>query len=214
MSLLKTICSKHSIPTYVFTDKEGSSHQLNFKSARCCQFEILHSTHRYPQSNGFIEAIVKIVKQTMSKVEQSGEHPHITVLTYRFTPRSPWKLSPAKAVTQHKFRALLLVKQHLSGQLTTSREIMLHKKKPQQLAEHYICRAHQLQEVQQYQCAINSGQPIWQEATVTGMPTEKTAGAYQVQTNSGAYSYTTISILMTTVTDLCTSDLYRKCCEH
>ena len=54
--------------------------------------------------------MVKIVKQAMSKVEQSGKDPHLVVLAYRVTLRGPGKLSPAEAMTQCKFRALLPIK--------------------------------------------------------------------------------------------------------
>ena len=126
MSLLKTIFSEHGIPTYVFTDLGGQFTSAEFQEfARCYPFEILHSTSRFLQFNGFIEAMLKIVKQAISKVEQSGEDPHLAMLAYRVTPRGQGKLSPAEALTQHKFRALLHTKQHLSAQLTSSREIML-----------------------------------------------------------------------------------------
>ena len=74
-------------------------------------FEILHSEPRFQQSSGFNE--------TMSKAEQSRENQHPALLAYRVMPRGPWELSPAKAGNQHKFRALLPIKQHLSAQLTT-----------------------------------------------------------------------------------------------
>ena len=61
----------------------------------------------------------------MSKAEDSGEDPHLAMLAYRVTPRGPQKLSPAEAMTQHKFRTLLPIMWHLSAQLTTTREIML-----------------------------------------------------------------------------------------
>ena len=94
---------------------------------RCYQFEILHSTPRYPHSNGFIEAMAKFFKQTTSKLEQSWKDPHLTILAHRVTARGPRKLSPAEVMAQCKFRALLPIKQHLSAQLSTSRKIMLPK---------------------------------------------------------------------------------------
>ena len=73
MSLLKTVSSEHGIPAYVFTDQGRQFTSAEFQEcAKCYQFEIYHSTPRYPQSNGFIEAVVRIVKQTVHKVEQSG----------------------------------------------------------------------------------------------------------------------------------------------
>ena len=85
--------------------------------------------------------------QTMSKVEQQGEDQDLALLAYRITPRVPERFGPAEAMTQHKFRALLSLKQHLSAKLTTGREIMLQHR--QQQAEHYDQTACQLQELQQ-----------------------------------------------------------------
>ena len=67
----------------------------------------------------------------MSKAEQSGEDLHCVMLAYRVTPRGPGKLSPAEVMTQHKLRALLSIKEHLSVQLTTGRESMLQQKQQQ-----------------------------------------------------------------------------------
>ena len=74
MSLLKTIFLEDGIPAYMFTDKER-----HFTSAvvqgftKCYQLEILHSTPRYPQSNQFIDPMVKIVKQTIKKADSQGK---------------------------------------------------------------------------------------------------------------------------------------------
>ena len=77
--------------------------------------------------------MVKIVKQTMGKAEHSGEDPYCTVLAYRVTPRGPEKLSPAEEMSEHKFKALLAIKQHLPAKLTTSRKITLQEKQQQQI---------------------------------------------------------------------------------
>ena len=55
----------------------------------------------------------------------SAEHCHLVMSVYRVTPKGPGKLSSTDEMTQHKFRALIPFKQHLSAQLTTNREIML-----------------------------------------------------------------------------------------
>ena len=135
---------------------------------------------RYPQYNEFTEAMIKIVKQTMKKkTEWSKEEPHHAMLACRITRRGPGKLSPADTMTQHKFRALLLIKQHLSTQLTTRKEITLQQNKQQ--AKNYNCTSQQLWELQQYQPVwvyIDSGQQIMQKAAVIGTPKEKVPRAY------------------------------------
>ena len=72
------IFSEHGIPDYVFTDQQRQFKSAEFQEfARCYQFEILHLTPTFQQSTGVIEAMVIIVKQTMSKAEQSGENTHL-----------------------------------------------------------------------------------------------------------------------------------------
>ena len=60
---------------------------------------------------------LKVIKQLISKADQASEDVHIAMLAYQVPPRGPGKLSPPEAMTQHKFEALLLVKQWLSAQL-------------------------------------------------------------------------------------------------
>ena len=118
-NILKTMFSKHGILAWVFTDQGRQ-----FASAECHEcyrFEILHLMPRYSQSNGFIECMVKITKEIMSRANQGGEDAHLAVLAYRVTPRGSGKLSPAEAMTKHKLRALLPIKQHLFTQLNASK---------------------------------------------------------------------------------------------
>ena len=68
VSLLKTIFQEDGIPAYVLTDQMRQLTSAEFQEfARYYQFEIFHSTPLLPQSNGFTETMVKIVKQTMNK---------------------------------------------------------------------------------------------------------------------------------------------------
>ena len=68
ITILKLMFSEHGIPAHVFTDQGRQFTSEEFcEFAKCYGFEILHSTLRYPQSNGFIELMVKVMKQVMSK---------------------------------------------------------------------------------------------------------------------------------------------------
>ena len=75
------------------------------------------------------------MKQTISRANQAGEDAHHAMLAYMVNPRGPGKLSPAEAMTEHKFRALLPIKQPLSTRLNVTREIMMQQRQRQ--AEHY-----------------------------------------------------------------------------
>ena len=60
------------------------------------RFEVQHSSPRYPQSNGVIEPVVRVVKGIMEKAEESGSDPHLAMLIYRATPIRSGQLSSAQ----------------------------------------------------------------------------------------------------------------------
>ena len=139
VNLLKTVFSEHGIPAYVLMDQ--GRHFQEF--TRYYQLEIFPLTTRFPQSSGFIEAMVNIVKHTMRRAEQSQEGPPLAKVAYRVTPRCPGKISLAEAMNHCKFRVLLPIKQNLSAKLTTTRETMLQQR--QQQAENYNHAARTIQ---------------------------------------------------------------------
>ena len=68
-SLLQTIFSEYGVPATVYTDQGTQFVSHEFKQfALQYRFQVQHSSPRYPQSNGFIEAMVKVVKGIMAKV--------------------------------------------------------------------------------------------------------------------------------------------------
>lgn len=93
------------------------------------RLEVQHSGPRYPQSNGFVEAMVKVVKGIMEKAEDSGSDPHLAMLIYCATPIRPGQLSPGEMLSQQKCRALLPIYQYLHqailGQAAQSHSYML-----------------------------------------------------------------------------------------
>ena len=48
---------------------------------------ISDSSLKFPQSIGFIQGMVKIVKQTMSKARQSEEDSHLALIGYTVMPK-------------------------------------------------------------------------------------------------------------------------------
>jgi len=89
------------------------------------RFQVQHKSPRCPQSNGFIEAMVKMAKNIMENAEESGSDSHLAMLIYRSTPITPGQLSPAELLTQHKYRALLPIHQYLHPNLVKSREELI-----------------------------------------------------------------------------------------
>ena len=103
-NILKIMFSKHGIATCVFTDQGGQFTSPEFqKYVKYCRFEVFHSTPRNTQSNGFIESMVKVMKQIMSKADQARKDAHLVMLAYRVTPRGPGKLSIAETMTLSNF---------------------------------------------------------------------------------------------------------------
>ena len=108
--LNNTIATKHGKPTHVYRDKGRQFTFAEFPEfAKWYRFEVLHSKLRYPQLNGFMESMVMVMKQIMSKADQARKDAHLSMLAYQVTPNGPGKLSPFEAMTQHIFRALLPV---------------------------------------------------------------------------------------------------------
>ena len=156
ISLLKTIFAEYGIPATAYADQGTQFMSKEFKEfALQYRFQVQHSSLRYPQSNGFIEAMVKLVKSIMERAEESGSDPHLAMLIYRATPVRPRQLSPAELLTQRKYRALLPIRQYLHPNLETSREAQIAQKQTQ--ADHYNWTANELQDLQQLQCSYPGG---------------------------------------------------------
>ena len=113
------------------------------------ELQIWNTASRYPELNGFIRSMVKVVKQIVIRSEQANEDAYIAVLAYRSRLRGPDKLSLAEAMTQDRLRALLPIREHLPARLEESREVMLQQKQKQ--AEYYSQAAWLLPELQQDQ---------------------------------------------------------------
>ena len=137
------------------------------------RFKVQHSGPRYPQSNGFIEAMVKVVKGKMEKAEDSGSDPHLAMLIYRVTPIRPGQLSPGEMLSQRKYRALLPIHHYLHPNLEISREALIAQKQAQH--DDYGQTAKKLKDLQQFQSVqfqLDPKKPVWQKATVVQQPNE------------------------------------------
>ena len=188
ISLLKTIFSECGVPATVYTDQGTQFVSREFKQfALQYRFEVQHSSPRYPQSNGFIEAMVKVVKGIMEKAEESGSDPHLAMQIYRATPIRPGQLSPGEMLSQRKYRALLPIHQYLHPNPEINREAQIAQKQAQR--DDYDRTAKKLQDLQQFQSVrfqLDPKKPIWQKATVVQQPNESSPRRYEVQTESGA----------------------------
>ena len=188
INLLKTIFAEYGIPAVVYTDQGTQFASEEFRAfAVEYRFQVQHSSPRYPQSNGFIEAMVKTAMNIREKEEESGSDPHLAMLIYQSTPIRPGQLSPAELLTQRKYRALLPIHQYLHPNLEKSREAQIAQEQTQ--ADYYNQKAKQLQDLKQYQSVrvqLDPNKPVWQKATVIQQPTDRSPRRYQVQTECGA----------------------------
>ncbi|UYV60823.1 K02A2.6-like [Cordylochernes scorpioides] len=94
----KSIFARHGIPLEVRSDNGPQFGSLFKEFAHDYGFTHVTSSPRYPQSNGFIESFVKIVKERISK----SKDPYLAFLAYRATPLangfSPAELSMGRRV--------------------------------------------------------------------------------------------------------------------
>ncbi|UYV62759.1 K02A2.6-like [Cordylochernes scorpioides] len=94
----KSIFARHGIPLEVRSDNGPQFGSLFKEFAHEYGFTHVTSSPRYPQSNGFIESFVKIVKERISK----SKDPYLALLAYRATPLangfSPAELSMGRRV--------------------------------------------------------------------------------------------------------------------
>ena len=100
VTVLKTIFSEYGLPEELVSD-QGTQ----FTSEQYTSFEeeynikITHCRPRYPQSNGFIESMVKITKQILQRCKQTSSDPHMAMLLYRATPLQSGMASPAELLS-------------------------------------------------------------------------------------------------------------------
>ena len=104
----KSIFARHGIPDTVRSDN-GSQFEVTKTAefqqfARTYGFKHVTSSPRYPQSNGFVEAAVKIIKLRFKK----SKDPYLALLNYRATPLKNG-FSPAELLMGRRLQTTLPV---------------------------------------------------------------------------------------------------------
>ena len=184
---LKTIFSEMGIPAEVMTDQGTQFTSQEFKEfAGTYRFKITHSSPRYPQSNGFIESMVKVTKDIITKANAAKEDTHLAMLAYRTTPLGSGRPSPADLLKNRKMQCLLPIKGQLSFQQEMSREKDIKSKEAQaELYNQHAKRLQELENLQRCRIQLQPNQRQWTPATVI----ESKPGSdhsYLVQTDDGA----------------------------
>ena len=105
VTVLKTIFSEYGLPEELVSDQGTQFTSGSF--AEEYNIKITHSRPRYPQSNGFIESMVKITKQILQRCKQTSSDPHMAMLLYRATPLQSGMASPAELLSQRRYQTTL-----------------------------------------------------------------------------------------------------------
>ena len=111
VTVLKTIFAEYGLPEELVSDQKTQFTSEQYTSfAKEYNIKITHSSPRYPQSNGFIESMVKITKQILQRCKQTSSDPHLAMLLYRATPLQSGMASPAELLIQRRYQTTLLIK--------------------------------------------------------------------------------------------------------
>ena len=186
---LKTIFSEHGNPKIVYTDQGTQFTSAEFqKFASQYNFEIQHSSPRYPQANGFAEAMVKVVKGILARAKEAGEDLHLALQAYRATPVNRHLPSPAEMLYSRKLRSLLPSKQCLTSEQQEIRETQFQQKDKQNALYNQHARVYEeLDKHQQVRVQIDPNRKLWQQATVVETPhCASEPRSYVVRTPDGA----------------------------
>ena len=108
ISILKEVFSEHGVPETLVSDNGPQySSALFAEFANEWKFTHLTSSPHHPESNGFAESMVKIVKQTLQCAKYSGSDPHLALLSYRSTPLDSKIASPAELLYRCRLQSTL-----------------------------------------------------------------------------------------------------------
>ena len=99
--------ARHGIPEQVITDGGPQYSSRVFRDfATCYGFQHIMSSPEYPQSNGFAESQVKVLKNIMKKAKKSNTDLCLALLEWRNTPIQGLG-SPAQLVLGRRTRTTL-----------------------------------------------------------------------------------------------------------
>ncbi|PFX19142.1 Retrovirus-related Pol polyprotein from transposon 17.6 [Stylophora pistillata] len=161
---------------------------FEFQSTTYLLIADYYSSHRYSQSNDFIERMVQTVKQCMRKCAAAGHDPNLAMLIYRATPLTTSIPSPAELLNGRKYRALLPTKSPIQNpHYQVVREQMVKDKS--KMCEHYNKTAKDLPSLplnQRVYVQIHPQYNQWTPATVTKTPVASQPKSYSVETTKGA----------------------------
>ena len=153
----KVAFSRHGIPETVRSDN-GPQFQLLKTSefqqfAKTYGFVLVTSSPRYAQSNGFVEAAVKIAKMHLKK---SPEDPYKAILSYRTTPLANG-FSPAELLMNRKLRSTLPMTTKLLEEIPDFSRLRKTEEKLKENQKLQYDRRHGTHDL----APLQAGDPVW-----------------------------------------------------
>lgn len=114
---MKQIFGEYGIPENIISDNGPQYDLASFKEfSNDWEFEHITSSPHYPQSNGFAESQVKIVKKVLQKATDTGRDNNSTLLCICTTPIDHRLPSPAELLFGRPIQS------NLSAKITNNRE--------------------------------------------------------------------------------------------
>ena len=184
---LKSIFSEHGIPRELYTDNGPCYASKEFQSfAAKWGFRHLTSSPHFPQSNGFIERLVRTVKSVLKKCQATRQDPQLAFLFLRSTPVDNHLPSPAEILYERPIRSTLPFVCRVKDKYEDTRQILKQRQETQKL--YFDKRA------SKQLPSLKSGDPVMlqDESTLKWKPAKIIAQAdeprsYIVQTEDGRY---------------------------
>ena len=103
IDFLESVFAIHGIPKTLISDNAGQFTSFEFDNFKK-QWDFQHTTSspHYPQSNGFIERTVQIVKNCLKKAKAQKQNPQLALLSLRTAPIDNTLPSPAELLFNRK----------------------------------------------------------------------------------------------------------------
>ena len=128
IKFFKDMFAIHGVPKRLYSDNGPQYSACNFKNfCNDWDFEHITSSPHYPQSNGFVERMVGIVKSVLKKAKQAGNDPQMALLCLRSTPLDSRTPSPAELLYGRKIRSNLPAKNNCNLSNLVDHESLLNK---------------------------------------------------------------------------------------
>jgi hypothetical protein len=182
---MKNIFSEHGIPNLVYSDNGPCYSSAEFKLfTQAYGFQHITSSPRYPQSNGYVERMIQVVKNTMKKCADTKQDLQLALLSLRTTPISGTLPSPAELLNSRQMKSTLpLVSKHSSKDELSTEEL---KKRQNTQKVYYDRGTRELPPLKSGQTVMVQDLPNlrWKPGTVVS-PT-KEPRSYIVQDTNGA----------------------------